>query len=91
MRCLVVSFHFPPDPAIGAVRVAGIVDALMRAGHEVRVVSAAQPVPACQTPIGFGDVRRPTWFDVSTLRFIRTRPATRAPNAERSHSVSPPR
>lgn len=44
-RLLVISYHFPPDPAIGGMRWAGLAKYLARAGWEVWVVTAA-PTPA---------------------------------------------
>jgi glycosyltransferase involved in cell wall biosynthesis len=43
MRILVVAYHYPPDPAVGAIRPAKIVRALEARGHDVQVVAAALP------------------------------------------------
>jgi glycosyltransferase involved in cell wall biosynthesis len=42
MRILVVSYYFPPDPAVGAIRPGKIVEALRARGHEVDVVCGAR-------------------------------------------------
>jgi len=41
MRILLIAYHYPPDPAVGAVRPARMVRALRESGHQVTVVSAA--------------------------------------------------
>ena len=43
MKILFLSYHFPPDSAVGAVRPAKVVQAFCSAGHEVVVVTAALP------------------------------------------------
>jgi glycosyltransferase involved in cell wall biosynthesis len=42
-RLLVVSYHFPPGSAVGALRWAGLTKYLARGGWDVRVVSASGP------------------------------------------------
>src|SRR3982751_5669206 len=49
-RLLVISYHFPPDGAVGGQRWAGLSKYLARLGWEVHVVTAAaggglQPIP----------------------------------------------
>lgn len=44
MRVLLLSYHFPPDPAVGALRPANVAAALLRAGHEVDVLAALDGV-----------------------------------------------
>ena len=70
VKCLLISFHYPPDPAIGAVRVAAIAEAMGRAGHEVKVVAAAGPASAGPAA---GEVVQSPWFDVRTLRLVGPR------------------
>jgi glycosyltransferase involved in cell wall biosynthesis len=41
MRVLLVTYHYPPDPAVGAVRAGRISQAVTDAGHQVVVVSVA--------------------------------------------------
>lgn len=43
MRVLFVTYHYPPDPAVGAFRPGKVVDAFRAAGHEVVVVTANLP------------------------------------------------
>src|SRR5689334_12023454 len=42
-RLLVLSYHFPPDGAMGGQRWAALTKYLARAGWEVHVVTAARP------------------------------------------------
>lgn len=39
MRVLFITYYFPPDPAVGAIRAQAIVDAARRAGHDVTVIT----------------------------------------------------
>jgi glycosyltransferase involved in cell wall biosynthesis len=50
MRILVVAYHYPPDPAVGAIRPAKIVRALEARGHDVQVIAAAGATPANDPP-----------------------------------------
>ena len=43
MRILLISYHFPPDPAVGALRASHVAEALQAAGHEVTVITARLP------------------------------------------------
>ncbi|HMH55901.1 MAG TPA: hypothetical protein VK535_06525, partial [Gemmatimonadales bacterium] len=43
MRILLISYHFPPDPAVGALRASHVADALQAAGHTVTVITARLP------------------------------------------------
>src|SRR6267143_316057 len=42
-RLLVITYHFPPDGAVGGLRWAGITKYLARLGWQVSVVTAAAP------------------------------------------------
>jgi len=44
-RLLLVSYHFPPSPAVGALRWAGLTRHLSALGWDVRVISGFEPVP----------------------------------------------
>lgn len=57
MRILVISFHFPPSNVIGAVRVGKTAQYLARFGHDVRVVSAAQPLSRRPLKVDFPEDR----------------------------------
>ncbi len=47
MRILLVAFHFPPYNFVGAIRPGKLAKYLVRQGHEIRVLTAAnQPYPA---------------------------------------------
>src|SRR5206468_11730330 len=48
-RLLVISYHFPPDGAVGGLRWAGLSKYLARVGWEVHIVTAAEG-PAAVTP-----------------------------------------
>ena len=40
MKVLLIAYHFPPDPAVGALRPGRIARVLADRGHEVRVLSS---------------------------------------------------
>ena len=40
MKVLVIAYHFPPDPAVGAIRAGRVVEALVARGHQVHVLAA---------------------------------------------------
>jgi glycosyltransferase involved in cell wall biosynthesis len=60
-RLLVVSFHAPPDPAVGGLRWTGLASHLAGRGWEVRMITAA-PGAAASSPEGIGvrEVHRST-------------------------------
>jgi glycosyltransferase involved in cell wall biosynthesis len=39
VQVLLISYHYPPDPAVGAVRAERVAEALRSAGHDVQVVT----------------------------------------------------
>jgi glycosyltransferase involved in cell wall biosynthesis len=43
MKVLILSYHVPPDPAVGTLRVQRLVDAFVRAGHEVELIGPRWP------------------------------------------------
>lgn len=43
MHVLLLAYHYPPDPAVGAVRPARMVQALRDRGHQVTVITARLP------------------------------------------------
>jgi glycosyltransferase involved in cell wall biosynthesis len=43
MRVLLIAYHFPPDPAVGALRASHVAEALQAAGHAVTVITARLP------------------------------------------------
>ena len=43
MKIVFIAYHFPPDPAVGALRAAHVVNALQAAGHDVTVITARLP------------------------------------------------
>jgi glycosyltransferase involved in cell wall biosynthesis len=49
-RLLVITYHFPPDGAIGGQRWAGVSKYLARLGWEVHVITAAEAGPQPATP-----------------------------------------
>lgn len=51
MRILLISYHYPPDRAVGGLRALKVAEALRDAGHEVTVLAAGRRVRA-------GDVHR---------------------------------
>ncbi len=64
MRIVIISYHYPPDPAVGGLRAAKVAEAFRRAGHEVHVVAAQVPeatVPLVCTPGGIVIERVRAW------------------------------
>jgi len=43
MRVLLLTYHFPPDPAVGSLRAAKVARAFLATGHRVDVVTARLP------------------------------------------------
>lgn len=43
MRVLLVSVHYPPDPAVGSVRARRVATALAEAGHQIEVLTVRGP------------------------------------------------
>jgi len=43
MKIVLIAYHFPPDPAVGALRAGRIAHALQAAGHIVTVITARLP------------------------------------------------
>jgi glycosyltransferase involved in cell wall biosynthesis len=58
-RLLVITYHFPPDGAIGGQRWAGLSKYLARLGWEVHVITASAAGPQQATPGVHRHVRRP--------------------------------
>ncbi len=63
MNLLLVAFNFPPDPAIGAVRVGALANELRSAGHQVDVLTAVGPGSN-----GEPGIVRAKWFDTRRMR-----------------------
>ncbi|MCH7554209.1 MAG: hypothetical protein IIC82_09470 [Chloroflexi bacterium] len=57
MRILLVSYYFPPTNAIGAVRVGKLAKYLLAQGHDVRVLTAAEPYLPKSLPVEFPERR----------------------------------
>src|SRR4051812_43133566 len=49
-RLLIISYHFPPDGAVGGQRWAGLSKYLVRLGWEVHVITASAGGPQDATP-----------------------------------------
>jgi glycosyltransferase involved in cell wall biosynthesis len=43
MNVVLLAYHYPPDPAVGSLRPAKVVDALRKSGHTVTVITATLP------------------------------------------------
>lgn len=67
MKILLVSYFFPPFNSVGAVRVGKIAKYLVEAGHEVRVLTAAdQPLQRTLTPeIPQDQVVSTSWLNIN--------------------------
>jgi len=59
MRILFVSYYFPPDSAVGAIRPAKVVRALEARGHDVQVIAAMN---------GSAELEQPNLHRVRPLR-----------------------
>ena len=69
MRILLISYYFPPFNNIGAVRAGKLAEYWLRAGHDVRVISARDQPLAPSLPMQFPleKVRYAAWLNVNTL------------------------
>jgi len=64
MRVVLISYHFPPDPAVGSLRASKVAEAFRQAGHDVHVVSSRVPeasTPLMLTPSGITVQRVRPW------------------------------
>ena len=57
MKILLVSYYFPPTNAIGAVRIGKLAKFLLAQGHDVRVLTAAEPFLPKSLPVDFPERR----------------------------------
>lgn len=57
MKILLISYYFPPTNAIGAVRVGKLAKYLLAQGHDVRVLTAAEPFLPKSLPVEFPERR----------------------------------
>ncbi len=65
MKILFFAYHFPPDPAVGALRPGRIVRALADRGHEVHVISSPLPgQPSVVASAGVTVERVEPWLDL---------------------------
>lgn len=98
MRIVVISYHYPPDPAVGGLRAAKVAEAFRRAGHEVHVVAAQVPealVPLVRSPTGIAIQRVRAWRNPRELWLAWKRrgggnggaPAGKSPPAEASAAL----
>ena len=98
MRIVVISYHYPPDPAVGGLRAAKVAEAFRRAGHGVHVVAAQVPeasVPLVRTPGGIVIERVRAWRNPRELWLawkrrgggVAATGAAKAPPAEASAAL----
>lgn len=98
MRIVVISYHYPPDPAVGGLRAAKVAEAFRRAGHEVHVVAAQVPEasgPLVRTPGGIVIERVRAWRNPRELWLawkrrgvgVAAAGAAKAPPAEASAAL----
>jgi hypothetical protein len=64
-----VAFYYPPDPAIGAVRVGALAKHLAAKGHNVHVLSAARR----DLTLNAGGAARVNWRETRSLRVVTSR------------------
>lgn len=69
MKILLVTWYFPPSNTIAAVRLGKLAKHLSKRGHDLRVVTAANPpYPATlAVEIDAGLIHRAAWWDVMSL------------------------
>ncbi len=69
MRILLVSYYFAPANTMGALRITRLASFLMRRGHDVRVLAAADPGSPPTLDCDFPDERvlRTSQFDINWL------------------------
>jgi glycosyltransferase involved in cell wall biosynthesis len=81
-RLLVITYHFPPDGAVGGLRWAGFSKYLARLGWEVHIVTSAPAgsEPAVPNVHRHTPPRRATMNDayLAVVRHLRARPAAQA-------------
>lgn len=74
MRVLIVSWYFPPSNTIGALRIGHFARDLLAAGHDVQVLTVADPPYAQTLSLAFPDdrVHLSRWFDINDApgRFV---------------------
>ncbi len=58
MRVLLIAYHYPPSPAVGAIRAGRIAASLMAAGHQVEVLSVRERALPALTEDGRIRIRR---------------------------------
>lgn len=89
MRIAVVTQFYPPEPCAAATRVASLVDALARIGHDVTVVTNFPSFPAGRyAPNDRGGLRRVERSERVTLVRLRALLAPRLPGRRFLHWVS---
>jgi len=91
MRVLLVAYHFPPDPQVGALRSGTVAAALRDWGHEVHVVTARLPGETGSERGGMDGVNVRTVAPLPTARDLYAR-AKRwlRPGARKGGGVSAP-
>lgn len=87
MRILFVSFHYPPDPSIGAVRPAALVASLRSWGHQVTVITAAGD--GSREVLSEAGVVRTGWLDLRRFKVRRKQDQTtrRSPSPSGNNSA----
>jgi len=91
-RLLVITYHFPPDGAIGGQRWAGLSKYLTRLGWEVHVITASAPGEDASPPEVHRHFlpRRRTMNDLYRAAVVRFRRSTGGDEASRATSVPEP-
>ena len=86
MKILLISWYFPPSNTIAAVRLGKLAKHLLDRGHELRVLTAANPpYPATlELEIDGSLVHQAVWKDITALPdwiscFVRPNPASTSP------------
>lgn len=69
LKLLLVSWYFPPSNTIAAVRIGKLAKHLAAQGHELRVLTAAEPPYPSSLPVEIDEsfIRRSPWWDIDAL------------------------
>ena len=97
-KILLLTFYYPPSPAVGALRAQKVARAFQRAGHEVLVLTARLPgeTEAVRhqepglTVRAIRSIPNPRFWYLGLKERIRGRPATRGASGSAQVSVAAP-
>jgi glycosyltransferase involved in cell wall biosynthesis len=102
MKVLFIAWYFPPSNTIAAVRLGKLAKFLVKAGHDVRVLSAKDLPYAPTLPVEIAEDRiyRTAWIDIDSFpsrlktrvaRVFKRRPAAKPSHSGTATAKTPPR